>query len=705
MDPDIPLPVLRPDLDFFPGPAAPDGSPTYTMYDPVMRTYDKVSWAAMAILERLRSPGTLDALLKDVAGSTTLRLIGKDVMDFCAVLVRQGLTRDMPVRAVQVLNTVADSRRVRVWKWLIHNYLYFRIPLLKPDAFLSRTLPLVRPLGRPLALAAFALLSILGLTTLSFRLEEYAATFPYFFNWQGLFWYAVAIATLKIVHEFSHAYAAKRHGLRVPVMGVAFMVLWPVAYCDVTDAWRLSQRDHRLSIALAGVTAECVLAGLSLLAWGLSPPGIVKSIFFVLSSGSLLSTLLINLNPAMSFDGYYILMDIMGIDNLRSRAFALTRWLIRKNLFGMGAPSPEPNIRTGRLWAMLLYSVYSWVYRLFLYLSIAILVYYKFTKILGFVLFSVEIGFFIFLPVIQEAREVFRNRQYLTNKRSLFIFCGFLMLLVFWIMLPIQRTFHAPSAVSSESSQIVYAPTPGDITDIYVSRGDSIIQGQALMRLSSEDLTEKLSVLGHEKIILEKQITQFAQSDEQKVFLPQKRNEIKSLEAQLAGLSRQREQLTIVAEVTGILCDWDDTLKSGRYVSKNEIFGRIMDTRKLKVEAFVAENDIATLAIGDTASYLPDTGAPSVSGTVRKISPVRSEKMEYAPLTSQGKGELPVVQDRSGRLVMLETYYAVEIGFESPPENMFIGQTGKTRLKTRPRSAGLDWARHAYRVFLRESNF
>ncbi len=160
----------------------------------------------------------------------------------------------------------ADSKKIGWVTWLLHHYLYIRIPLVDPDEFLSRTLQYVRPLFSQTAMIIYLLLSLVGLILILGRLEEFLHTFTYFFNFQGFLAYAVAIVLIKILHELGHAYTAKYYGVHVPTIGVALIVLWPVLYTDITDGWKLSDRRERLMISLAGVIVETVLGGLATLA-------------------------------------------------------------------------------------------------------------------------------------------------------------------------------------------------------------------------------------------------------------------------------------------------------------------------------------------------------------------------------------------------------------------------------------------------------
>ena len=78
-----------------------------------------------------------------------------------------------------------------------------------------------------------------GLYLVSRQWDEFVSTFSDFFSMEGAITYAIALILIKILHELGHALMATRFGCRVPTMGVAFLVMFPVLYTDVTDAWKL----------------------------------------------------------------------------------------------------------------------------------------------------------------------------------------------------------------------------------------------------------------------------------------------------------------------------------------------------------------------------------------------------------------------------------------------------------------------------------
>ena len=242
---------------------------------------------------------------------------------------------------------------------------------------------------------------VLGFTQVARRWDVFSASLVDNFNFEGLLAYAVALIVVKLLHELGHAFTAKYYGCRVPAMGVAFLVMWPVAYTDTNESWRLTDRFQRLRVASAGIATELIIAIWSTLAWGVLPEGSLQSTAFVLATTSWIATLAINASPFMRFDGYFILMDALDMPNLHGRSFDLARWKLREWLFGLNDEPPEYFSQTKQA-ALIAFAWAVWIYRLILFLGIAVLVYHFFIKLVGIFLFLVEIVWFVAKPLWSE---------------------------------------------------------------------------------------------------------------------------------------------------------------------------------------------------------------------------------------------------------------------------------------------------------------
>ncbi len=331
----MPLPRLREELDLLPGPTLPDGQPSWTLHDPVRNQFFRIDWPTLEILRRwdLDDPTLIAA---DVSGQTTMSVEAEDVLGVAQFLVQHQLVLASSPDASRKLAQQWTRMQGTALNWLLHHYLFFRIPLLRPDAWLTRWLPVARQFGSRTFAWVTVLAFVLGLTQVVRRWDVFSASLVDTFNLEGLLAYGVALVFVKLLHELGHAFTAKHYGCRVPTMGVAFLVMWPVAYTDTNETWRLTNRFQRLRVACAGIATELVIAVWATLAWALLPAGGLQSAAFVLATTSWVATLAINASPFMRFDGYFILMDALDMPNLHGRSFALARWKLREWLFGLG---------------------------------------------------------------------------------------------------------------------------------------------------------------------------------------------------------------------------------------------------------------------------------------------------------------------------------------------------------------------------------
>jgi putative peptide zinc metalloprotease protein len=708
------LAPLRSDLEFYRGPNDVDGAPTYSLFDPLTGVYHKVGWAEATVLEHMRRPVRLGTLMERLRKATTLDVSEQAVRKLCRQISRSGLTVSSGVRDVGELLGEHKRRDVHPLKWLAFHYIFFRVPVLRPDAFLRKTVGYVRHLASRPALALYAAISLVGLFFLAQHPGRYLNTFVSFFEPMHLLTYGLAIVGIKAIHEFAHCYTAAAYGVRVRAIGVAFMVFAPIPFSDVTDAWRLADRRARAAIGIAGVCAEVVIAGICLFFWGLTePPGMLNSLFFVLSSASLLSTLAVNLNPAMRFDGYYILTDLWGIDNLQNRAFAMTRWALHRWLLGLEEPLPEQGVSARRLVGMMVYSLYAWMYRIGLYIGIAILVYYKFWKALGIILFTLEIAVFLVRPMIREVAHLWAVRGYFRPNPRLVLTILVLLTLLVWVALPLPRRVDFPAVAEEVETQVLYAPGAGRLENVTIERDARVQPGQVLFSVVNEQRRFDIRRLRleHQRLLQAADIV--AENERGRALVLQKREEAKRAAALLQELLQREAKSVVVAHLPGIVYEWDRTIRPGRVVESNKILGRIVrvgstGTPARRLVAYVHEDDRGDIEVGLRGSFMPADDPRHLPIRVVRIEDAKLSALPHRALGSVSGGPIPVVETAEGRLNMMESWYRIEAEFlpaaggVRPPR---LGQSGKLWIQTEKRSLLLRGIRTVTRILIRESGF
>lgn len=698
---DKPLPMFRNDLRMFEGPEEPDGSPTWNLYDPVKAKYFKLNWAEFMVLEKLKPGMTLDQLYTTIKEETTLGVTKEEIKYFFVDAFRQDLLAVM--KPSEYFDKVAQHKSINPFIWLIFNYLYLRVPLLNPDPFLTKTIKYVRPLGSTIAFIIYGIISFIGIILLMTRFTEFISTFTYFFNVEGILVYAIAISCVKIVHEFSHAFTAKNFGLYIPTMGVALIVLWPVLYTDVTEGWKLKKRSHRILISSAGVMAELIIAGLSTIGWYFSSPGLMQSVFFVISSITWVSTLVINLNPAIRFDGYYILSDLWGIDNLQFRCFNVARWKFRDWLLGLKMPPPEENLTEHRTAGMVAYAVYTWIYRVILYTSIAIFVYFKFTKALGVFLFFLEIGVFLIWPILSELNTIKNLRSQLSLNPRLMATFTVLLLLLGWFILPLPHTLTFDGITVAANQQILYVPTDARVKEIFVKKNQELKKGEPIVLLESPSLQSMIGKLQAEKKLVNKEIDLLSYVDTNRAYIPEKAAELASNTEKLDALVELKSQLDIRADMNGLLNLWNSDLYPGIFVSKDQILGKIFGS-EADVMAFIPELNLGMIKVGQNVRFRIPSTNEIFHGKIESINALKTEILLYPALASIYQGPLAVTEDPKNKsLRMVNTYYSAKIQLNKSDQPIKFGSVGFVEVDGPWRSKLFELLKSVMAIFWKES--
>lgn len=160
-------------------------------------------------------------------------------------------------------------------------------------------------------------------------------------------------------------------------MGLMFLVFAPVPYIEASSTSAFPSKYRRAIVAAAGMMVELFLASLALYVWLLVQPGIVRAVAFNVMVISGISTLIINGNPLLRYDGYFILSDLIEMPNLAQRGTTYWTWLLDRYAFRAEDATPPDESPAERRW-LLAYSPLAWAYRTLVTVSIIMLVADKF---------------------------------------------------------------------------------------------------------------------------------------------------------------------------------------------------------------------------------------------------------------------------------------------------------------------------------------
>lgn len=140
-----------------------------------------------------------------------------------------------------------------------------------------------------------------------------------------VFWILNTLVT--IAHEVAHGVVCKHYGCQVKNSGMMLYMGMPVAFVDTTDIWMGSSKA-RIYTSLAGPINDIIWAGCASLALLFVTDPLLQILIFQFAFINFVSGVL-NLNPLWELDGYYILMDIIGLPLLRKKSFAFLKQQVR----------------------------------------------------------------------------------------------------------------------------------------------------------------------------------------------------------------------------------------------------------------------------------------------------------------------------------------------------------------------------------------
>ena len=652
-------PQLRDELAIFKAPNSADGAPAWSLHDPVRNLFYRLDWATFEVLARWHL-GNPQAIVQALQQETTLRVKEESVLQVAEFLIQGELAKRLSPGSITAMGTEYRRRQAGWMTWLLHHYLFFRVPLWRPDAWLERVLPHVQWVFNKSFVWMTGLALAVGLYLVGQQWERFASTLVDFFSWQGLIAYAVTLTFVKFLHELGHGFTAKRYGCKVPVMGVAFLVMFPVAYTDVNDAWKLDNAKRRMAIDAAGIVTELVVAVWSTLAWAMLPDGALRHGAFLLATTTWVSTVVINASPFMRFDGYFLLMDALDMPNLHQRAFAMARWRLREWLFGLGERKPE-ELPRGRYLVVLAFAYVTWLYRLVVFLGIAWLVYSTIPQPLGAVLGLVELVWFLGLPIWNEIKFWIKNCPVKASRhriKTTLLILGGLGLVV---LLPWDTRVTGSGLLRPEVSQPLVAPGAAFLETITVKHGQTVKAGDLLVRLRLPDLDYQQQVASARASGLQWRVENAGLEPKLQENQKLLQASLGKAEAEVAGLSREKNRYAMQSPIDGVVYWMDPDWAPGAWVRANAPIVEVADVSAWQGYAYLSEKEVKRVQVGDSARFIAESGQwGAVPLVVSRVDQDASHVLQDGILASVYGGEI-LVREKAGRLVPEQAIYRVTL--------------------------------------------
>ncbi len=596
----------------------------------------------------------------------------------------------IPSSSVEMTRIAAARSTLQQRGWLQQalSPLAIRVPLFNPTRLLNWLRPLSLVLFHPAIILMWVVAGcILGLfvvrelfnTGLAHALDVTAIRGD---RWLLLF---VCYLVAKSLHELGHGLACVRLKSECNEIGLMLLCLAPCLYCDTTDSWKLSSKWQRAGIAAAGMYIEWILATLAAGVWLLTQDGtmhyVAASLMVVCSVG----TLLVNSNPLLKYDGYYILSDLWNVPNLADQGREALRSLAGYMLTGRTTTKSHFDASVLSLAA---YALIAAVYRLFI-LGAILWICWSVLVPLGLGLVAVLLtSMLLFGLVWGQVRslrlflgEVSASGSIKIVRWAIF-FTGLLLMVAAVVAVPLPSVIRARAVTDYEDKEPLFASQTAELT-VAAPVNQRLIQGAVLLEFQSADSQFELSEVRGQVAVLQEELKQLhlrSAIDPNSAFeIPVKTEHLSELQGREKVLASEIAAMRHTAPYAGYLiagpqpiaasiaAPRDDRFRKhplepncvGATCDRGKLVGWFTKKEQLILTVVVPEQDVKKLKVGMSGAIQWDLEPASVgSGIISRIAP---DPISEMPAELIGDPTLLSTRNERGVFLPEKPHYEVSL--------------------------------------------
>jgi len=696
------LPRMRPDLVL--AEQGGKGERTWTVKDPVRLKYYQLAEEEFAVLRLLdgRQSGA-DIRRQFERQFAPRQLSPAALQSYVAQLHSQGLLlADAPEQGTELLERHRRQRRWERASFAVQ-ILAIRFRGFDPESLLARLAPLGKLLFSRTMAALVAVLCVAAGLLLATHFEtarQQAPSMAAFFSGRNAWLLIVAFSILKVLHEFGHALACRRFGGECHEMGVMLLAGVPCLYCNVSDAWLLPDRWRRVVIGAAGMYVELFIAALATFVWWFSEPGWLHAICWNLIVIASISTVLVNGNPLLRYDGYYILSDLTGVPNLWRQSQELLRGLLARWCLGMELYADRWLPSRRRAW-LLGYAMAAVLYRWLVMVGILWFVYQFLAErrlqplahlivvlsIIG-ILWGPAMGLFRMLQDPVRRYQISRGRPLMT----IGLLTGLLLAV---LLVPFPYRVPAVATMEPAGAERIFVTVPGRLVEC-VPAGTVVAKGSVIAKLANDELELEIARLESE-VARQELLVESLQTRRLTSQLPAAQAALVDFQQQLANRMKDQQALELKAAQAGIilsppalpndpvpageLSTWQGSplqkQNLGAYLTTGTLFCLVGEPDRMEAVLSISQDDVELVAVDQPVRlWLDESPTEILAGTIVDLARI---DVQIAPRDWAVQDRTPTRTDASGTLRPVETRYQarVKLAEQQIPLRMRTGGDAK----------------------------
>jgi putative peptide zinc metalloprotease protein len=366
-----------------------------------------------------------------------------------------------------------------------------------------------------------------------------------------------------------------------------------------------------------------------------------------------LSGFLMNMNPLVRLDGYFILSEFLQIQNLREESFNFIKRWMKRHIFRLQVEEPpEQTKRKRRIFRI--YGMIALLYTTCLYLLIVTWIkniFFSTFDWFAYVLFPLTV-FYMFRKKLREAfnflKVVYLDKKEVLMKRRQKLWVA-LAIVVLLTLVPItQMKISSPFVVEPMERAELRCQTDGFIDQILVKENHLVKSGQIVGKLRNPELSESALRIQSQLDLQDRQLATVASLGDNFEYELKSRTKQQLLQEK-TEIENNLQKLVLKTPIRGTVVTSLLDEKIGTFIRKGELFCVVFNLEKAKTKIPVSEYDIDDVKLGQRVLLKLDSyPTETFEGRVHRISPAVSEKIDALEGTF-GTFDVEVVVDNSSR--------------------------------------------------------
>lgn len=620
------------------------GEAWHLFTDPASGQHHRFNHAAQQLLGACDGRRTVDAVWTDLvdrlgdAAPTQGEALGLLAQAFGANL----MVGDLPPDAAALLQRRQQGQRRRRARL---NPLAFQVPLANPDRWLQRLRPHLAWLRSPHLAWALGLAMLASFAGLLWQAEALAGAVRQ--QWQQgqgrlllLLW--LAYPPVKALHEAAHALMVTVHGGAVREVGLSLMLGQPVPYVDASASQAFANKRHRMAVSAAGIVVELLLAGLALLLWLQLEPGLARDAALAVATVAGLSTLLVNANPLLRFDGYHLLCDAAELPNLAGRSQAHWAWLLKRHGLRLAQARGIEPARGEWPW-LLAHAPLAWLLRNTLLLGLATAV-ASWSAPLGLALLVCTAWLALGRPAFNVLRWLLYSPDNDGQRgQSLALASAAVAVALAGLLaVPLADRTQAPALVWLPDDALVRTGADGELRALLRRDGERVPAGALIAQLDNPELVLRWQQASRQ--LVRQRIERDAQFEQNAGRLAMAADELNRLAADEARLAQQVQALSVRTAVAGRLVLDHGRLHPGQHLAQGSLLAQVLPDAPPLVRALVPNDrlDQVRAHAGPVTVQLAHADGPPLPARLDHLAPGATRALPSPALGEAAGGPVPL---------------------------------------------------------------